>query len=90
MDKFLIDPPDNITIDSVTVPHSEYVIPTGPPMVETPPVTQVETPSEPIISLPQYIQTGPPESVIKDSIDEPIRLTISPPTQPEEPVADDS
>jgi hypothetical protein len=49
MDKFLIDPPDdNITIDKVTVPEEkESVVPTGPPVVETPsPVVEpVETPS---------------------------------------------
>jgi len=37
MDKFLIDPPENITIDKVTVPQAESVestIPTGPPPVQ--------------------------------------------------------
>jgi len=37
MDKFLIDPPENITIDKVTVPQSESAestIPTGPPPVQ--------------------------------------------------------
>ena len=101
MDKFLIDPPDdNITIDKVTVPEEkESVVPTGPPVVETPsPV--VETPSpvvepvEPITientSIPQEssdVETGPPVPVIKDSIDEPISLTmLSTPSESEEPV----
>ena len=101
MDKFLIDPPDdNITIDKVTVPEEkESVVPTGPPVVETPPppVEPVETPSpvvEPITientSIPQEssdVETGPPASVIKDSIDEPISLTmLSTPSESEEPV----
>jgi uncharacterized protein YxeA len=37
MDKFLIDPPENITIDKVTVPQAESTestIPTGPPPVQ--------------------------------------------------------
>ena len=104
MDKFLIDPPDdNITIDKVTVPEEkESVVPTGPPVVETPsPVVEpVETPSpvvepvEPITientSIPQEssdVETGPPAPVIKDSIDEPISLTmLSTPSESEEPV----
>ena len=99
MDKFLIDPPDNdITIDNVTVPEeNETVIPTGPPPppVETPPPTP---PVEPITventSIPQEsstVETGPPEYVIKDSIAEPISLSILPSSlEPEEPVVDDS
>lgn len=98
MDKFLIDPPDdNITIDNVTVPQdNESVIPTGPPLVETPPPVVETPPLEPITientSIPQessIIETGPPASVIKDSIDEPISLTIlSTPSESEEPVDD--
>lgn len=76
MDKFLIDPPDNITIDNVTVPQeNKTVIPTGPPPVETP----VETLSMESLTIPKEstnVETGPPESVIKDSIDEPISITI--------------
>ena len=92
MDKFLIDPPDNdITIDSVTVPEeNESVIPTGPP---PPPVETPSLPVESIKSIPQEsstVETGPPESVIKDYIDEPISLTILPSSEPEEPVVDDS
>ena len=102
MDKFLIDPPDdNITIDKVTVPEEkESVIPTGPPSIETPPsvVEPVETPLPPVVepitientSIPQEssdVETGPPASVIKDSIDEPISLTmLSTPSESEEPV----
>jgi hypothetical protein len=99
MDKFLIDPPDNdITIDNVTIPQTEPVIPTGPPpLVETPPPPP---PVQPITventSIPQEsitVETGPPESVTKDYIAEPIRLSILPSfssSEPEEPVVDKS
>jgi hypothetical protein len=76
MDKFLIDPPDDITIENVIVPKEYNMadIPTGPPptpiqekepLIERPEPLSVEN-----ISVPE--ETGPPASVIKDSI-EPIR-----------------
>ena len=49
MDKFLIDPPENITIDKVTVPQSDSAesksaIPTGPPPVQEEPEPDQEEP----------------------------------------------
>jgi hypothetical protein len=96
MDKFLIDPPDdNITIDNLTVPQeNQYVIPTGPPPIETPapPVEAIPATVE-NTSIPQEsskVETGPPESVTKDSIVEPMSLSILSPPEPEEPVVDES
>lgn len=84
------------------VPTGPPVVETPSPVVETPsPVVEpVETPPpvvepvEPITientSIPQEssdVETGPPASVIKDSIDEPISLTmLSTPSESEEPV----
>ena len=51
MDKFLIDPPENITIDKVTVPQaesaeSESTIPTGPPPDQEEPEPDQEEPDQ--------------------------------------------
>jgi hypothetical protein len=71
MDKFLIDPPDDITIENVTVPkeYDTADIPTGPPPnpIQAKEPT-VDTPAP--LSVPE--ETVPPTSVIKDSI-EPIQ-----------------
>lgn len=81
MDKFLIDPPDNITIDKVVVPQeNETVESTGPP----PPPLQREPISLDELSVPQ--ETGPPASVIKESIQEPIYGSIDLMGPSEEPI----
>jgi uncharacterized protein YxeA len=68
MDKFLIDPPDNITIDKVVVPQENETIEyTGPSPLQPEPISIED------ISVPQetsYVETGPPSSVIKESIEE--------------------
>jgi len=96
MDKFLIDPPDdNITIDNLTVPQeNQYAIPTGPPPIETPPPPVEAIPATvENTSIPQEsstVETGPPEYVTKNSIAEPMGLSILSPPEPEEPVVDES
>ena len=80
------------------VPTGPPVVETPSPPVETPspvePPSPVVEPVEPITientSIPQEssdVETGPPAPVIKDSIDEPISLTmLSTPSESEEPV----
>ena len=95
MDKFLIDPPENITIDKVTVPQAESVesdsaesaIPTGPPPVqeEREPV-QEET--EPVQEEIEPVQEE--REPVQEEI-EPVQEEIEPvqPLQTEEISIDD-
>jgi hypothetical protein len=65
MDKFLIDPPDNITIDKVVVPpENETVEMTGPPPVAPPLAVPVESPVAPPVESP----VAAPESLQREPL----------------------
>ena len=89
MDKFLIDPPDdNITIDNLTVPQeNQYVIPTGP---IPSPVESITIENTSIPHESSNVETGPPTSVIKNSMYKPIHLTILSSSSESEEPADES
>jgi uncharacterized protein YxeA len=83
MDKFLIDPPENITIDKVTVPQAESAesesaeyestIPTGPPPVQE----EIEPIQEEIEPIQEEIEPVQDEiEPVQDEI-EPIQEEIS-------------